>query len=219
MPTRFTATQRESSDMGDETTITDPGHTHLIGWDLASGRDWMAEDISVIDEMIYRDLVAVARLLVAAARRSIVSVTLVPSVPVKCIKVDSPSHLFLAGPGMVPTHNTAETEMVALAPKAPWVVEEGQIEGHEEREDFHTLQIERDALAQSCAAVTQAYESQAEEIRLLHLALAAKDARIGQLKSILASTPVAFEDPDEIPKPAHNPFQDFGHDRRRMGPL
>jgi hypothetical protein len=27
---------------------------------------------------------------------------------------------------------TAETELVALAPKAPWVVEEGQIEGHED---------------------------------------------------------------------------------------
>lgn len=30
----------------------------------------------------------------------------VSSVPVKCIQVDSPSHLYLAGKGMVPTHNT-----------------------------------------------------------------------------------------------------------------
>ncbi|MCP3709736.1 hypothetical protein M3I54_22595 [Paraburkholderia sp. CNPSo 3274] len=30
---------------------------------------------------------------------------------------------------------TAETEIVALAPKAPWLVEEGQIEGHEEEWD------------------------------------------------------------------------------------
>ncbi len=29
-----------------------------------------------------------------------------PSVPVRCIQVDSPSHLFLAGPGMLPTHNS-----------------------------------------------------------------------------------------------------------------
>lgn len=28
---------------------------------------------------------------------------------------------------------TSETEMIALAPKAPWVMEEGQIEGHEKR--------------------------------------------------------------------------------------
>lgn len=32
------------------------------------------------------------------------------SVPVRCIQVDSPSHLFLAGHGMVPTHNT-ETQL------------------------------------------------------------------------------------------------------------
>lgn len=64
-------------------------------------------------------------------RHSIVSVTPVASEPVKCIKVDSASHLFLAGSGMVPTHNTSETEMVALAPKAPFVMAEGQDEGYE----------------------------------------------------------------------------------------
>ena len=64
-------------------------------------------------------------------RHRIVSVERVASVPVKCIAVDSPSHLFLAGPGMVPTHNTLQTEKVALAPKAKWLAEEGQVEGHE----------------------------------------------------------------------------------------
>lgn len=38
--------------------------------------------------------------------RQIVSVEPIESVPVRCIGVDSPSHLFLAGEGMVPTHNT-----------------------------------------------------------------------------------------------------------------
>lgn len=66
-------------------------------------------------------------------RHSIVSVEPVPSVPVKCIRVDTPTHLFLAGEGMVPTHNTAETEMIALAPKAPFIMEEGQVEGHEQQ--------------------------------------------------------------------------------------
>jgi len=64
-------------------------------------------------------------------RHSIVSVSEVESVPVKCIAVDTPTHLFLCGFGMVPTHNTQETEFVALAPKAPWLVAEGQIENHE----------------------------------------------------------------------------------------
>lgn len=39
-------------------------------------------------------------------RRRIVDIRKVDSVPVRCIQVDSPSHLFLAGEQMVPTHNT-----------------------------------------------------------------------------------------------------------------
>lgn len=39
-------------------------------------------------------------------RRRIVAVEPVPSVPVRCIQVDSPNHLFLAGRAMIPTHNT-----------------------------------------------------------------------------------------------------------------
>ena len=39
-------------------------------------------------------------------RRSIVSIEAIPSVPVRCIAVDSPSRLFLAGRGLIPTHNT-----------------------------------------------------------------------------------------------------------------
>ena len=38
--------------------------------------------------------------------RSIVSVEPVPSVPVRCITVDSPSSLYLVGKTMIPTHNT-----------------------------------------------------------------------------------------------------------------
>jgi len=40
------------------------------------------------------------------AQRFIASVTPVPSVPVRCITVDAPSHLFLAGQSMIPTHNS-----------------------------------------------------------------------------------------------------------------
>lgn len=38
--------------------------------------------------------------------RGIVSIEKVESVPVRCIAVDTPDHLFLAGDGFVPTHNT-----------------------------------------------------------------------------------------------------------------
>src|SRR5262249_13777756 len=42
-----------------------------------------------------------------ARRRYIVRVSPVPSVPVRCIQVDSPSQLYLAGTGGIPTHNSS----------------------------------------------------------------------------------------------------------------
>ena len=38
--------------------------------------------------------------------RYIVDVRPVPSVPVRCVEVDNPSHLYLAGRSMIPTHNS-----------------------------------------------------------------------------------------------------------------
>jgi phage terminase large subunit-like protein len=37
----------------------------------------------------------------------------IDSVPVKCITIDHPSHLFLAGEGMIPTHNSGKSTTVA----------------------------------------------------------------------------------------------------------
>jgi replicative DNA helicase len=42
-----------------------------------------------------------------STRRAIVAIDEVPTVPMRCITVDSPNHLFLAGRAMIPTHNTA----------------------------------------------------------------------------------------------------------------
>lgn len=39
--------------------------------------------------------------------RTIVGCESMPSVPVRCIQVDSPSHLYLAGRAMIPTHNSS----------------------------------------------------------------------------------------------------------------
>ncbi|MCG5537850.1 N-6 DNA methylase [Halorhodospira sp. 9622] len=47
-----------------------------------------------------------------SGNRQIVSITPVDSVPVRCIAVSSESHLYLAGDGMVPTHNTARSPVV-----------------------------------------------------------------------------------------------------------
>lgn len=46
--------------------------------------------------------------------RHIVAIDPVPSVPVRCIEVDSPSHLYLAGEAMVPTHNSSTASALAL---------------------------------------------------------------------------------------------------------
>lgn len=43
---------------------------------------------------------------VGTTRRYIVACNPIPSVPVRCIQVDSQSHLYLAGESMIPTHNS-----------------------------------------------------------------------------------------------------------------
>ncbi|MDD3586670.1 MAG: phage terminase large subunit family protein [Thermoguttaceae bacterium] len=57
--------------------------------------------------------------------RQIVDVVPVPTVPVRCIQVDSPNHLYLCGKKMVPTHNTVLCEVAvvwaALIGAAPFV--------------------------------------------------------------------------------------------------
>jgi len=45
----------------------------------------------------------------------LVSVQEVPTVPTKCIAVDNESHLYLAGRGLVPTHNTETVACVTIA--------------------------------------------------------------------------------------------------------
>ncbi|PQM47299.1 Replicative DNA helicase [Mycobacterium talmoniae] len=45
-----------------------------------------------------------AALMVPAVQ--IAAVHRMPTVPVRCVQVDNPEHLYLAGPGMVPTHNS-----------------------------------------------------------------------------------------------------------------
>lgn len=64
-------------------------------------------------------------------RHRIVSVKEVASVPVKCVGINSESHLFLAGAGMVPTHNSAAVEYGALQSKSPYIGSAESIEGYE----------------------------------------------------------------------------------------
>jgi hypothetical protein len=50
----------------------------------------------------------------------ITSIESVPSVPVRCITVNSPSHLYLAGRGFTPTHNTEEAGLVCRWVNETW---------------------------------------------------------------------------------------------------
>jgi len=55
-----------------------------------------------------------------ASKRFIVDVRPVPSVPVRCIEVDSPSHLYLASRACIPTHNSSclNTLLVSILTRA-----------------------------------------------------------------------------------------------------
>ena len=64
-------------------------------------------------------------------RIGIKSVEPVKSVPVRCIMLDTPEHLYLCGDGMIPTHNSSQVEFVALQGKTPWVAAVKAIEEYE----------------------------------------------------------------------------------------
>ena len=68
-------------------------------------------------------------------RFRITNIEPMPSEPVRCVGVDAPSHLFLAGPSMVPTHNSAAVEQVALQTKTPFIADVRAIENHEKEWD------------------------------------------------------------------------------------
>lgn len=57
-----------------------------------------------------------------STHRYIVAVKPVPSVPVKCIEVDSPSHMFLATKAFIPTHNSSWLDdlMIQMARAHGW---------------------------------------------------------------------------------------------------
>lgn len=60
------------------------------------------------------DLVWIGKTDWKSGRRYIVDVWPAPSVPVRCIAVDSPDHLFLASRAFIATHNTAAVRSLAL---------------------------------------------------------------------------------------------------------
>jgi hypothetical protein len=75
-----------------------------------------------------------------ALQHQVTSIVTAPSVPVRCIRVAAASHLFLAGTGYVPTHNTQAVAMllatqmrheqhgmVIIDPQGQWASEQGMV--------------------------------------------------------------------------------------------
>lgn len=55
-----------------------------------------------------------------ATARSICAIEMIPTVPTRCISVDSPSHLFLCTESFIPTHNTFTSACIGLTVMSLW---------------------------------------------------------------------------------------------------
>ena len=94
----------------------DAEHKWLVGWEdqYGVGIKYMEADILSTEEIEHNmidwdDTQINNRYYVVCPggeKRRIMSVDLIETEPVRCIAVDSPSHLYLAGESMIPTHNT-----------------------------------------------------------------------------------------------------------------
>ncbi len=71
---------------------------------LSSG--WLSVDADDDVFTVHRKAIRHKELRQVSRSRRIIAVTAVPSVPVRCVQVDNPAHLYLAGEAMVPTHNS-----------------------------------------------------------------------------------------------------------------
>lgn len=83
-------------------------------------------------------------------RRYIVAVTPADSVPVRCITVDSPSALYLAGREMIPTHNTRTAVEYILEEVERGFVKRIAIVG-QGLDDIRTVMVEGDSGFLACA--------------------------------------------------------------------
>lgn len=84
-----------------------------------------------LDEKVAKQRITRSTHIRRTKRHGIVSITEIASVPVKCLALNTESHLFLAGKGMIPTHNSSAVEFGALQTKSPWLASMSAIEGYE----------------------------------------------------------------------------------------
>ena len=89
--------------LGYTSVITSYGGSHNQAWALTF---FAEDDVFRVEhkKLVHKESRGPGR--ACARRRSITSVRRVDSVPVRCVQVDNADHLYLAGRGMVPTHNS-----------------------------------------------------------------------------------------------------------------
>lgn len=93
-----------------------------------------------------------------AAYRSVKSIEPIESVPTQCIAVDSPTHTYLAGRTMVPTHNTVLRRLAKTLPKSPevaWAIEnDGAIrQDYTEHGIEHPVHVDSEVVVEDAPAV------------------------------------------------------------------
>lgn len=95
---------RVTLDDGSE-VIADEDHNWWV--EFMRGGDGLLRTTSEMQQMLANGaMLCVPAVWGRYGPRQIVAVDSFPSVPVRCIQVDSADHLFVAGHGLVPTHNT-----------------------------------------------------------------------------------------------------------------
>ena len=67
---------------------------------------WPNVSVFKLKRKVFRQRLTTKRRTARSSNRHIISITSVGIVPCKCIKVDSPTQMFLAGQSMIPTHNS-----------------------------------------------------------------------------------------------------------------
>ncbi len=104
----------------------------------------------------------------------------IESVPVRCIEVNSPSHLYLAGVAMVPTHNTHHQLKVAIMERLRDHTHSGvlRIRSHETLEEMCDVTREGDSIGA---------DGHDHDDRVLGLALACRQWEEGPRRKLMAA--------------------------------
>jgi replicative DNA helicase len=119
-------------------------------------------------------------------QRFIVAINPVASVPVRCIQVDSPSHLYLAGRACVPTHNTSFALNLAVNAAVK----------HNVTVAIFSLEMSAEQLASRLLSMESGVES--PRIRSGHLG-EQETRKLDSAMNFLAKAPIWVDDTPSIP--------------------